>query len=44
MRSDIFREIEEVEARLSFASPRQVGKLLRRLARLRKQMQKQGLS
>lgn len=39
MRSDIFREIEEVEARLSFASPRQVGKLLRRLARLRKQMQ-----
>ena len=40
MRSDIFREIEEVEARLSFASPRQVGKLLRRLARLRKKMQK----
>ena len=40
MRSDIFREIEEVEARLSFASPRQVGKLLRRLVRLRKQMQK----
>lgn len=39
MRSDIFREIEEVEARLSFASPRQVGKLLRRLVRLRKQMQ-----
>ncbi len=39
MRSDIFREIEEVEARLSSASPRQVGKLLRRLVRLRKQMQ-----
>ena len=39
MRSDIFREIEEVEERLSSASPRQVGKLLRRLARLRKQMQ-----
>lgn len=39
MRSDIFREMEEVEARLSFASPRQVGKLLRRLVRLRKQMQ-----
>ena len=39
MRSDIFREIEEVEARLSSASPRQVGKLLRRLARLRRQMQ-----
>lgn len=44
MRSDIFREIEEVEARLSFASPRQVGKLLQRLVRLRKQQQKQGLS
>lgn len=40
MRSDIFREIEEVEARLSSASPRQVGKLLRRLVRLRKKMQK----
>lgn len=40
MRSDIFREIEEVEERLSSASPRQVGKLLRRLARLRKKMQK----
>lgn len=39
MRSDIFREIEEVEARLSSASPRQVGKLLRRLVRLRKKMQ-----
>ncbi len=39
MRSDIFREIEEVEERLSSASPRQVGKLLRRLVRLRKQMQ-----
>ena len=39
MHSDIFREMEEVEARLSSASPRQVGKLLRRLVRLRKQMQ-----
>ena len=39
MRSDIFREMEEVEARLSSASPRQVGKLLRRLVRLRKKMQ-----
>ena len=36
---EILDEIEEVDARLSFASPRQVGKVLRRLVRLRKQMQ-----